>query len=95
MQRRALKIDKSFTAQIREPDDEGAVIRAVVGLGHALAMKVTAEGIDTQAQLDYVRAVGVDHGQGYLLAKPLSPPDAAALLSGGPLTLAAVPTLAA
>ncbi len=92
---RSLKIDRFFTAAIRDPGDDGPVIRAVVGLGKALDLNVIAEGIETQAQLNYVRAAGVDQGQGYLFAKPLSPPDATEILRSGPLLHPAIPELAA
>jgi EAL domain-containing protein (putative c-di-GMP-specific phosphodiesterase class I) len=83
----ALKIDKFFTAAIHTATDAAPVTRAVVGLGRALDMHVTAEGIETQTQLDYARAVGVDHGQGYLLAAPQPADDVAALLRAGPLLM--------
>ena len=85
---RALKIDRFFTAAIRDPGDDAPVIRAVIGLGKALDLRLTAEGVETQTQLDFVRAAGVDHAQGYLLARPLSPSDATEMLRRGPIPLA-------
>jgi EAL domain-containing protein (putative c-di-GMP-specific phosphodiesterase class I) len=47
------------------------IVRAVTHLGKSLGKKVVAEGIETQEQLARLRQLGVDHGQGYFLAKPL------------------------
>ncbi len=66
-----VKIDRSFITGLE--DDAGAVsiVRAVTALGHALGMDVTAEGIETAAQLALMAAVGCDRGQGYLFSRPL------------------------
>ena len=47
-----------------------AIIRSVIGLGHGLGVPVVAEGVETQAQLDALRAEGCDQVQGYLIARP-------------------------
>jgi EAL domain-containing protein (putative c-di-GMP-specific phosphodiesterase class I) len=47
-----------------------AIIRSVIGLGHGLGVPVVAEGVETQAQLDALRAEGCDQAQGYLIARP-------------------------
>ncbi|MEX1147728.1 MAG: GGDEF domain-containing phosphodiesterase, partial [Sphingomonadales bacterium] len=67
-----LKIDRSFVKGL--PDDPGdrAVTEAIVRMAHGLKLEVTAEGIETNAQRDYLARLGCDHYQGYLLAKPLS-----------------------
>jgi diguanylate cyclase len=69
-----LKIDRSFVQGL--PDDKAdlAIVHAITVLGHSLGMRVVAEGIETQAQLEAVTALGIDQFQGYLLGKPL-PPD--------------------
>jgi diguanylate cyclase len=69
-----LKIDRSFVQGL--PDDKAdlAIVHAITVLGHSLGMRVVAEGIETSAQLEAVKALGIDQFQGYLLGKPL-PPD--------------------
>ena len=70
-----IKIDRAF---IREIGDPGAavIVRAIVAIGAELGMSVTAEGVETPAQLDRVRREGCTEVQGYLYAKPLPGPEA-------------------
>jgi len=68
----ALKIDRSFVAELR-PDDDGsssAVVRAIQALAGSLDMQVIAEGIETESQLQALRALGCEFGQGYLFGTP-------------------------
>lgn len=70
-----LKIDRSFVAPLAaapEASDSAsaAVVRAVVALAGSLGLSVVAEGIETQAQADALRALGCHLGQGYLFARP-------------------------
>ena len=67
----SLKIDMSFVRHLRVGSKEAAVIRAVVLLGSSLGKDVIAEGIETQAQMDLLRDLGCDIGQGYHLSRPL------------------------
>jgi len=64
-----LKVDRSFVTNMAN-DAAAAVVQAVVTLGRGLGMRVIAEGIETKAQLDLLRAMGCDEGQGYLLGRP-------------------------
>jgi EAL domain-containing protein (putative c-di-GMP-specific phosphodiesterase class I) len=66
-----LKIDRSFLTRLEESADDQAIIQAIVGLGHALALTVTAEGIETAEHLAMLKAVDCDEGQGYYLSRPL------------------------
>jgi diguanylate cyclase (GGDEF)-like protein/PAS domain S-box-containing protein len=66
-----LKIDRSFLNRLDESEDDKAIIQAIVGLGRALALTVTAEGIETAEQLKLLKAVSCDEGQGYFLSRPL------------------------
>jgi EAL domain-containing protein (putative c-di-GMP-specific phosphodiesterase class I) len=75
-----LKIDKSFISIIKESDKNGAIARTIVSLGHNLGMKVIAEGIENQMQLEELQALQCDYGQGYLFSKPLPSEEATALL---------------
>ncbi|MEO6012487.1 MAG: EAL domain-containing protein, partial [Devosia sp.] len=78
-----IKIDRTFVAGLTHDDESAAIVRAVVDLGHSLGMSITAEGIETEAQLDAVREQGCDEGQGFLFSPPLPPSSVAALLGMG------------
>jgi len=67
-----LKIDRSFVGSCLEDRSASAILVAVTQLAHDLGMKVVAEGIETQAQLQFVREIGCDAAQGYHLARPLT-----------------------
>ncbi len=66
-----LKIDRSFVSGLPEKGDDIAIASAVVALGHSLQMRVVAEGVETQAQADFLRDMGCHEMQGYLLSRPL------------------------
>ena len=74
-----LKIDQSFVRDIGLDDNDDAVIKSIIGLGHLFKMKVIAEGLETEAQLQFLREHGCDEGQGYLISKPISTDDFRAL----------------
>lgn len=69
-----VKIDRSFVGGLGRDEGATAIVRAVIGLGHALGLLVTAEGVETRAQLDALRALGCDRVQGYLLGRPAPRP---------------------
>jgi diguanylate cyclase (GGDEF)-like protein len=75
-----IKIDRSFVKGLPGDVADRAVVAAVVGIAGALGCPVTAEGVETQAQLDAVRALNCARGQGFLLARPTSADDLALLL---------------
>ena len=66
-----VKIDKSFVNQLETNRNDAAIAKAVINLGHSLEMKVVAEGVENQQQLDYLRNSGCDIIQGYYYSKPL------------------------
>ncbi|HNH34517.1 MAG TPA: EAL domain-containing protein [Rhodocyclaceae bacterium] len=68
----ALKLDRSFVADIDTDADNQAIARAVISLGHSLRLEIIAEGVETAAQLEVLRAQGCDQAQGYLFARPAS-----------------------
>jgi EAL domain-containing protein (putative c-di-GMP-specific phosphodiesterase class I) len=77
-----IKIDQSFVRDLVEKPDSIAIIRAVAGLGHSFGMTTTAEGVETQEQLDQMRAEGCTEVQGYFYSKPLAASGIARLLYG-------------
>ncbi|WKE65607.1 EAL domain-containing protein [Gallaecimonas kandeliae] len=77
-----LKLDRSFVAKLPGDGDSVAVIRAVLELAQGLGMRVVAEGIETQEQLQCLVALGCDEGQGYHFARPLPAPELEAWLAG-------------
>ncbi|MES2715196.1 MAG: EAL domain-containing protein [Pseudomonadota bacterium] len=85
----SLKIDKSFVDKLDGVSVESEIVRAVIQLGHALGKRVIAEGIETTAQLDRLRALGCGYAQGFLLARPLSTAQVDAMLPGAPAADAA------
>jgi diguanylate cyclase (GGDEF)-like protein len=70
-----LKIDRQFVADVARDADTQAIVDAIVRLGHALGMRVVAEGVETDQQRDVLCALGCDEMQGYLFSRAL-PGDA-------------------
>ena len=66
-----LKIDKSFVAEVLTDPADAAISRTIITLAHSLNLKVVAEGVETQAQQDFLVAVGCDQFQGFLFSAPL------------------------
>jgi diguanylate cyclase (GGDEF)-like protein/PAS domain S-box-containing protein len=68
-----LKIDKSFVRGMLERPADLAIIKAIIGLGHTLEMKVIAEGVENEEEFKALRAAGCDEVQGFFVARPLPP----------------------
>ena len=66
-----LKIDRVFINEIASRAEDASIVRAIVSLAHSLHLKVVAEGVETAAQLDFLRAAGCDEYQGYHFSRPL------------------------
>lgn len=67
-----LKIDRSFIKDLSVDDAAAALTAGIIALAHSLRMKVVAEGVETQDQLDFLSRHGCDEIQGYLLSKPIT-----------------------
>jgi diguanylate cyclase (GGDEF)-like protein/PAS domain S-box-containing protein len=76
-----LKVDQSFVRGIGQDEQDSAIVRGVIALAHSLNLSVTAEGIETFEQLARLRELGCNHGQGYLLSRPVPSQAIAALLA--------------
>lgn len=67
-----IKIDRSFTQSLGQGTKAAAVIKAIVSLGHAMSLTVTAEGVETEVQKNFLHTAGCNEMQGYLFSKALS-----------------------
>ena len=66
-----LKIDHSFIQEVTTSRDDAQIVRAIVSLAHSLHLKVIAEGVETEEQLDFLRRLGCDQYQGYFCSPPV------------------------
>jgi EAL domain-containing protein (putative c-di-GMP-specific phosphodiesterase class I) len=81
-----IKIDRSLVTGIEHEEEVAMIARAAISLGQSLRKTVVAEGVENQAQFDFLRYQGCHEFQGYWLARPLPPAEIAQLLEdGGPL----------
>ena len=70
-----LKIDRVFIDEIVSRPEDASIVRAIVSLAHSLRLKVVAEGVETPAQLDFLKLTGCDEYQGYHFSRPLPAAD--------------------
>lgn len=75
-----LKIDRAFVRDIPDDDEDKAIAKAIISLGHELNLKVIAEGVENEQQLEFLCANGCDEMQGYLFSPPVSPAQLAVLV---------------
>lgn len=68
-----LKIDKAFVQNMHSNDSDRIMVEKTIELGHELGMTVTAEGVETQEQLEFLQKKGCDRAQGFLFSRPLPP----------------------
>jgi EAL domain-containing protein (putative c-di-GMP-specific phosphodiesterase class I) len=75
-----IKIDRSFVRDVDANRDAQAIFRSIVSLGKGLGVTITAEGVETEAELSCLRAEGCHEGQGFLFsrARPNAPADGGA-----------------
>jgi EAL domain-containing protein (putative c-di-GMP-specific phosphodiesterase class I) len=76
-----LKIDRSFVNGIGTGAENASIVKTIIALAHNMGMDVTAEGVETQEQLDYLHSLNCEHAQGYLFSKPVDAAKAFALVS--------------
>ena len=74
-----LKIDRSFVTRIGTERNGTTIVNAIVAMAHGLNLGVTAEGVEQQRQLQYLRSIGCDQYQGYLCSPPVAANEFAAL----------------
>ena len=69
-----LKIDRSFVASLSSTDADQAIVKGVIALGHAMELRVVAEGIETDLQAHVLRTLGTDLAQGFAYSEPVDEP---------------------
>ncbi|MBA4381253.1 MAG: diguanylate cyclase [Sideroxydans sp.] len=75
-----VKIDQSFILNLQADDNDKALAEAIVVMAHKLGLKVIAEGVETQQQLDLLAKMGCDYAQGFLYSRALTPADFSRLM---------------
>lgn len=75
-----VKIDQTFIRDLSPGGEDAAITRAIIAMAHSLELKVVAEGVETQAQMDYLKSQHCDEIQGYLISRPLAAEDFADML---------------
>jgi diguanylate cyclase (GGDEF)-like protein len=70
-----IKIDRSFIQELETRPDDEVIVRSTINLGHALGLKVVAEGVELPASFEALKRLGCDLAQGYLVSRPLSASD--------------------
>ncbi|HEX9570994.1 MAG TPA: EAL domain-containing protein [Burkholderiales bacterium] len=78
-----LKIDRSFVSRVHERGHDAAIAQAVITLAHALGLRVIAEGVETDAQREFLRSHACNLGQGYLFSRPARPEAIARHVAAG------------
>ena len=68
-----MKLDRSLVREVPHDREDTAIVRAVADTGRALGLTVVAEGIETEAQRDFLAGIGCDQGQGFLFSRPVAP----------------------
>lgn len=80
----SIKLDRSFIHDMEREEDDAAIVRAMLNLGHSIGIDVVAEGVETPSQAEHLWRIGCPFGQGYLFSKAVAGPEVPALLEGLP-----------
>jgi len=92
-----VKVDRSFIRNVTDDPDDAAIVTAVVSMAHSLGLELVAEGVETESQLRFLRALGCDVVQGHLFSKAVPAENFRVLLAKGtgvsiaPIELPALP----
>jgi EAL domain-containing protein (putative c-di-GMP-specific phosphodiesterase class I)/CheY-like chemotaxis protein len=78
-----VKIDRAFVMDITRNPEDAAIASAIIGMAHSMHMKVVAEGVETEAQLKFLRARQCDEIQGYYFSRPIPADDFGSMLCDG------------
>ena len=70
-----VKVDQRFVQGLEQNKNDEAITQAIVALSHSLGLRCTAEGVETDAQFNFLRALGCEEAQGFLITKPLVESD--------------------
>jgi len=82
-----LKIDREFIRELPHDKDDGVIVHAMIALAEKLGLKVVAEGVETEQQLDFLKAAGCSTAQGYFLQRPGSVDELSTVLQRGAIHL--------
>jgi len=80
-----LKIDQSFIRNIADNPEDAAIVRAIVQMAQTLRLRTIAEGVESEAMLEHLRAFQCNEAQGYLYSKPMPPDEFEKYLGSGPI----------
>ncbi len=78
-----LKIDRSFVNEVHVDQNDAAIAKSIIGMAHNMMLSVVAEGVESEAQAQWLREQGCDQGQGFLFAKPIPAENFASFFSNG------------
>lgn len=84
-----LKIDKSFVLSLTASEEDDVIVRSTIDMGHNLGLSITAEGVEDEASLARLRALGCEAAQGFYMSRPVPEPEFRALVAEGRQWLAA------